>query len=361
VPALPSWLTEPLWDQFAALLPERPAYAPTHPLGCHRPRINDHTIFNKIIEFLVFGCGYRKAADQTCSATAIRDRRDEWIELGLFEAIETITLQSYDQIIGLALENIPVDGCHTKAPGGECSGPSPVDRRKHGLKRSTATDATGIPLGAVTAPGNRHDSPLLGPTLDRLARLGPLPEQATVHLDAAYGTVKGTRTAAEHGLLAHVAVKGLAAPIQNTKRWPVERTNAWGNQFFKIARCTERRAKVINAYLSLAHAIITLRRLIRQAWNLYRWDNRPKRRPRTTPKRARSKLDSVGDLGGWGQVPRVRQDFERWISCWSRKVWKAVGGLAGEVSAVPDRALRRSIFTAMAVRTCCRWALGSVR
>src|SRR5579859_1495446 len=280
VPALPSWLTEPLWDQFAALLPERPVYAETHPLGCHRPYIHDRTVFDKLVQILVFGCGYRKAADERCSATTIRDRRNKWIELGVFERLELIVLEAYDRIIGLALDDIPVDGCHTKAvSGGECAGPSPVDRRKGGLKRSTATDGNGIPLGAVAAPGNRHDSPLLGPTLAKLHRLGPLPEQATAHLDAAYGTIKGTKTAAEYGLLAEVAVKGTAAPIQNTKRWPVERTNAWGNQFYKIARCTERREEVINAYLSLAHAIITLRRLIRQAWTLYRWDTRPRRRP----------------------------------------------------------------------------------
>ncbi len=280
MPALPSWLTEPLWDQFAALLPDRPDYAETHPLGCHRGRISGRVAFDKIIQILVFGCGYRKAADQTCSATTLRDRRDEWIEQGIFEQLELIVLQAYDRIVGLALHDIPVDGCHTKElSGGECAGPSPVDRRKGGLKRSTATDAAGIPLGAVVAPGNRHDSPLLDPTLERLDRLGPLPERATVHLDAAYGTAKGARTAAEHGLLAEAAVKGIAAPIQNTKRWPVERTNAWGNQFFKIARCTERRTEVINAYVSLMHTITTLRRLIRQAWTLYRWDARPKRRP----------------------------------------------------------------------------------
>lgn len=280
MPVLPSWLTEPLWDQFAALLPERPVYAETHPLGCHRPRIYDRTVFDKLVQILVFGCGYRKAADESCSATTLRERRDEWIELGVFERLELIVLQAYDRIIGLALRDIPVDGCHTKAvSGGECAGPSPVDRRKGGLKRSTATDANGIPLGAVTAPGNRHDSPLLGPTLDRLDRLGPLPDQATVHLDAAYGTCKGRKTASEHALLAEVAVKGVAAPIQNTKRWPVERTNAWVNQFHKITRCTERKQRVIDTFLSLAHAIITLRRLIRQAWILYRWDSRPKRRP----------------------------------------------------------------------------------
>jgi hypothetical protein len=36
VPVLPSWLAEPLWVQFEALLPERPIYDPAHPLGCHR-------------------------------------------------------------------------------------------------------------------------------------------------------------------------------------------------------------------------------------------------------------------------------------------------------------------------------------
>jgi hypothetical protein len=36
-------------------------------------------------------------------------------------------------------------------------------------------DANGIPLGAVAAPANRHASPLLVPTLDTLAALGPRP------------------------------------------------------------------------------------------------------------------------------------------------------------------------------------------
>ena len=45
MPAIPSWLLEPLWDQFAALLPDRPVYVPSHPLGCHKPRIADRIIF----------------------------------------------------------------------------------------------------------------------------------------------------------------------------------------------------------------------------------------------------------------------------------------------------------------------------
>src|SRR6516164_10575499 len=47
VPAIPSWLLEPLWDQFAALLPDRPVYHPSHPLGCHKPRIADRDHLRK--------------------------------------------------------------------------------------------------------------------------------------------------------------------------------------------------------------------------------------------------------------------------------------------------------------------------
>ncbi|MFD3637610.1 IS5/IS1182 family transposase, partial [Streptomyces sp. NPDC058664] len=39
MPAVPSCLLEPLWDQFADLLPAREGYAESHPLGCHRRRV----------------------------------------------------------------------------------------------------------------------------------------------------------------------------------------------------------------------------------------------------------------------------------------------------------------------------------
>ena len=46
MPALPSFIIDPLWDQFAALIPIREV---THPLGCHRPRIPDRVVFEKLI------------------------------------------------------------------------------------------------------------------------------------------------------------------------------------------------------------------------------------------------------------------------------------------------------------------------
>jgi IS5 family transposase len=147
------------------------------------------------------------------------------------------------------------------------------------MKRSTLADANGIPLGTVTAPANTHDSLLLAPTLDLLDEVGPLPERIKVHLDRGYDSAKTRQELAERGLEGQIAQRGLPAPVQAGMRWPVERTHAWGNAFNRLQRCYERCRKVIAAFFSLAHAIITLRRLIRLAWTAYRWDARPQRRP----------------------------------------------------------------------------------
>jgi IS5 family transposase len=129
-----------------------------------------------------------------------------------------------------------VDCCVTKAPcGGEKAGRSPLDRGKEGIKRSTAVDARGIPLGTVTASANRHDSPLLVPTLDHTSEsVGGLPDGASVHLDRGYDS-KATRERLEdRGLKAEIAQKGKPAPLTATKRWVVERTSSWHNAHKKF-------------------------------------------------------------------------------------------------------------------------------
>ena len=181
MPAVPSSIIEPLWHQFEALIPP---VIDEHPLGCHRPRVADRVVFDKLVQVLVLGASYVKIADATCSATTIRRRRDEWIQHGIFTALEQICLDAYNKMIGLDLTHLSVDGCIVKAPcGGQAAGRSPVDRGKLGTKRSLLVDGKGIPLGCVAAGANCHDSPLLAPTLDKLGRFGfDLPERITVHL-----------------------------------------------------------------------------------------------------------------------------------------------------------------------------------
>jgi hypothetical protein len=221
-------------------------------------------VFDKLVQVLVFGCGYRKVADQACSATTIRDRRNEWIAKGSSPRWSGWSwAPAYDRMVGLELADLAVDGCITKAPcGGAATGRSPVDRSKQGRKRSVVTEARGIPLGGVAAGANRHDSPLLGPTLDTLDRLGPLPDRPRVHLDRGYDSATIRAELAERGMTGQIAAKGKPAPIQASRRWPVERTQP----VQKLVWNTERHGPVIDAFVALAHMIITLRRLISCAW-----------------------------------------------------------------------------------------------
>ena len=144
---MPVSLFEPVWEQFAALLPDRPAVVPSHPLGRHRRRVPDRVVFAHVVAALVHGSGYERVASPGCSDRTIRRRVREWADAGLGEELHALVLAQYDRLIGLDLDDVAVDGCITKAPsGGEKAGRSPVDRGKQGLKRSAVTDGTGIPL-----------------------------------------------------------------------------------------------------------------------------------------------------------------------------------------------------------------------
>src|SRR5215210_7146937 len=211
MPAVPPYIIEPIWEQFRALLPERDV---EHPLGCHRARIPDRVIFEKLGQVLVFGCAYWRIAEEGCSATTLRRRRDEWIGLGVMDDLEGMARESYDRVVGLELSDVAVDCCITKAPcGGERAGKSPVDRGKQGLKRSVMVDAAGIPLGVVSAGANCHDSPLLAPTLNALKALRGLPDPVNVHLDRGYDSDPTRRLLQERGLVGVISERGRSAPL----------------------------------------------------------------------------------------------------------------------------------------------------
>jgi transposase len=278
VPALPPYLIEPIWEQFRALLPDRKT---NHPLGCHRSRIPERVVFEKLVEVLVFGCAYERIADASCSESTLRRRPDEWIEAGVMERLREICLDAYDRLIGLKLSEVAVDCCLTKAPcGGEKAGRSPVDRGKRGIKRSMAVDAKGIPLGGVIASANRHDSPFLVPTLEAASEvLGVLPEETSIHLDRGYDSRLSRERLLELGLGWEISRKGKPAPYWATYRWVVERTSSWHNAHKKLVWCTERAGRVIDFWMAFSEVVIIVRRLIREGWTRYRWEGRPSRRP----------------------------------------------------------------------------------
>lgn len=248
--------------------------------------------------------GVSPAADpRSCGVRAHRRRPGPrlgvtWAHRGLGQKLHAITLAAYDKIIGLELDDLAIDGCIMKAPcGGDKAGPSPGDRRKGGLKRSVATDAGGVPLGIVSEGANRHDSPLLDPTITAAKeQVGALPEKPLVHLDSGYDGQPSRDVLTDHDMIGEIAKKGIPSPIQVGKRWVVERTHSWMNNFGKLRRCTDRDGAIVDFHLHLAAAFVTLRCLIQAARQTYRWDSRPTTDPchprdLAQPRRVRDRID----------------------------------------------------------------------
>jgi hypothetical protein len=84
---------------------------------------------------------------------------------------------------------------------------------------------------------------------------------------------------AARGMVGEIATRGVPAPVQASRRWPVERTRAWGNQYGKLRWCTERRRRVVASWLALVNAIIVCGRLLRRAWSCSCWQSRSRHRP----------------------------------------------------------------------------------
>jgi hypothetical protein len=70
-----------------------------------------------------------------------------------------------------------------------------------------------------------------------------VPEGATVHLDRGYDSGPTRRLLEGLSLVGVISERGKPAPLGATKRWVVERTNAWHNAHKKLSWCTERRAR----------------------------------------------------------------------------------------------------------------------
>jgi len=152
-----SWrMPDELWRKVKPFLPP----GKPHPLGCHRPRVDDRNAMDAIFYHLRTGYQW-KALDATgiCSSSSAHRRFQEWTQAGVFQRLWTQGLLDYDGLKGIEWEWQAMDGAMTKAPlGKEQTGPNPTDRAKRGVKRSLLVEGNGVPLGVVVDGANRNDA-----------------------------------------------------------------------------------------------------------------------------------------------------------------------------------------------------------
>src|SRR5262245_16648847 len=113
-------IPDELWERIEPLLPPRTP----HPLGCHRPRVDDRKAMDAIFFVLRTGCqGHALNETKLCSSSAAHRRFQEWTEADVFVALWEQGLVAYDALQGIDWAWLAMDGAMTKAPlGGEKGG-----------------------------------------------------------------------------------------------------------------------------------------------------------------------------------------------------------------------------------------------
>jgi putative transposase len=189
-------------------------------------------------------------------------------DLGFFDNFWITGLDEYNELVGLDLDRKVVDCTHIKSPvGTNAVGPSPVDRRKQGTKRSIITDGNGILLGCVVSAGNRNDAKLLRATLESLPIQLHSPGSHQIWLDAIYDTTEVRTLCFMHGLRPQISPnprRKIVEPvrqIQRGVRWVIERTHSWMNRFRRLFIRYDKYAENYLAFIKFAAASHVFSRL----------------------------------------------------------------------------------------------------
>ena len=123
-------IPDPMWERIQPKLPP----GKPHPLGCHRPRVDDRAAMDAIFFVLRTGCQWNALnATGICSSSSAHRRFQEWVEAGVFLELWKMGLFEYDELQGIDWDWLSMDGAMTKAPlGGEKDGQEPQRPEEEG-------------------------------------------------------------------------------------------------------------------------------------------------------------------------------------------------------------------------------------
>jgi IS5 family transposase len=128
------------------------------------------------------------------------------------------------------------------------------------------TDSQGIPLMFCVTGANRHDSVVFESLVDAIpavrGRRGrPRSRPAKLHADKGYDFPRCRKHLSRRGIQSRIARRGIERNDRlGRHRWVVERTHSWLAAFGKLRTRFERRIDIHLALLSLACAVICIRK-----------------------------------------------------------------------------------------------------
>ena len=122
--------------------------------------------------------------------------------------------------------------------GGKKTGRNPTDRGKLGSKKSILNDGRGIPLAVTVHPSNQHDTKTIDELLNGLC-IEKLKTGSVIYADKGYSDWTIESAFSLLGIEIKIPTKGKnrkvgRASCLGKKRWMVERTHSWINNFRKL-------------------------------------------------------------------------------------------------------------------------------
>lgn len=227
-----------LWQKIERILP------PDKPAGSvGRPALPNRQVLNGILFVLRSGCQWKGLKKEWFGASSsLHERFQTWNKAGLWKQIYRMMVKYYHKKRHIRWKWQAVDSKLVPAPlGGDRTGPNPTDRAKSGSKRHLWVDQRGAPLGIQITPANAHDVTAILDLLNHPIVPRPKTEYKVHHLcaDKAYDSEPLRNKLRKRKFQPHIRKREYASdpppPLEAEKhparRWVVERTISWQNDF----------------------------------------------------------------------------------------------------------------------------------
>lgn len=244
-----------LWLRIEPLLP------PAKPAGTvGHPALPQRQVLNGLLYVLRTGCQWKSLPKEWFGASSsLHAYFQAWQQAGVWQGVFQLLVRYYDKRKRIQWRWQALDSKSVAAPlGGEKTGKNPTDRGKLGSKRHILTDARGAPLAVVVSGANAPDLTCTLAVLDALIVERPNRIYQVHHLcaDKGYDSDPLRQAVTERHYRVHFGrrwaqvIEVPAARRHPARRWVVERTLSWQNDFRSLRT---RWAKKADNWLALIH------------------------------------------------------------------------------------------------------------
>lgn len=255
-------LTEELIDWLIARIPD----PPRNPLG-GRPPVDKRKVLRGIFWMLDNGAKWKDLPSEFGSKSTVHRWFQTWVREGVFESILRDAGRVVEERGEYRLYECFVDGTFSKARGGGdgigCT------KAGKGVKIMVLVDARGLPVAVDTMSATPHESQLVQGLFDFMLTQ-ETPER--IIGDKAYDSDKLDEELAQRNIEMIAPHRGNrlsenitqdGRPLRRYKRrWTVERTISWIQNFRRLCIRWEKSTKLFQGYLHLGYALLLLKQVL---------------------------------------------------------------------------------------------------